>query len=136
MDLDKLDTTEAAEAGVWMPVLHPGNNTPLMDGETPCQILVVGTDSSRFRKAQRAAADRRIRGGRFRFASAEEQEADTLELLSSCTLDWQAIDMDGAPFPYSKANAKTLYARFGWIRDQVDRYIGDRANFLPPSPTS
>ena len=138
MDLTELDTSSAADEGVEMAVRHPVTNAPLMmaDGETPITIRVAGMDSKIFRKAQRANQDRRMKGARYRAPTADELDAEATELVAKCTLSWRGVMIDGAELQCSFANAKQLYTRLPWLREQVDLFMGDRANFLQTPATS
>ena len=128
-DLSKLDTSEAAEKGAVLDIMHPSSNTSL--GIT---ITLAGADSDVYRKVINKAANKRVQrmkpGQSFIPFSAEEQEENALELLASCTLAWSGVTVDGQELVCSKENAKALYRRFNWIKEQVDGFIGDRSNFL------
>jgi hypothetical protein len=138
LDLSQLDTGAAAEGGVDMALKHPVTNAPLLqdDGETPITIRLLGMDSKAFRKATRANQDRRLRGTRYRAPTAEELDAEGLELLVKCTISWTGIVLDGSSLDCTPVNVRTLFTRLPWVREQIDNYIGDRANFLAPSPTN
>jgi hypothetical protein len=127
-DLTNLDTVDAAEKGAVMEVLHPTDNVPI--GMT---ITLVGVDSDVYRKTVNKSIDKRLQrmrpGQSFPF-SAEEQEENGLNLLASCTLAWEGVVVDGEELPCTKENAKALYRRFPWLKEQVDMFIGDRSNFL------
>ncbi len=127
-DLSNLDTGAAAEMGAVLEVLHPIDNTPL-----GLKITLAGADSDIYRQFVNKTGNKRMqrmKPGQFRPPSAEEQEESGLSLLAACTLSWEGVVVDGQELPCSKDNAKTLYRRFPWIREQVDQFIGDRANFL------
>lgn len=57
------------------------------------------------------------------------------ERLVACTLGWSNLSIDGAPFPYSEANARALYQdpRFEWVRGQVSAALNEIGNFIPGS---
>lgn len=139
MDLGQLDTCAAAEDGVDLQLKHPGTLAPLTQddtAETPITIRLAGQDSARFRKAERANRDKRLRGGFRRTPTAAELDAEGLELLTNCTLGWSGIVLDGAPLEFTTANVRMLYKRLAWVREQVDAFVGERAYFLPSLPTS
>lgn len=73
----------------------------------------------------------RKRGKDANIKTAEDYEADSIDLLVACTIDFSGIVLDGASLPFNKENAKTIYARFPWIRKQVDEAMGAVENFLP-----
>lgn len=135
MDLGKLDTRSAADEGAFLHLRHPKTDAPLHDEATgePVGITLLGKDSSVYRSIERSQANRRLeRLGRTGGAplTADEIEANTLELLVGCTKNLHHIVL-GEPLTFSPANAKKLYtAGPPWIREQVDVFIGTRANFL------
>ncbi|MFO0271362.1 MAG: hypothetical protein ACK53W_12610 [Gemmatimonadota bacterium] len=131
MDLSKLDTVAAADEGAIMDVLHPITQERLVDPETgeAVSLRLAGIDSERYRAHVRRSTNRRIQN-RSRKVTAEDIEAEALDLLVAVTLGWTGIDLDGKPLPYSAANAKTLYTRCPWMREQADVFVGDRANFF------
>lgn len=128
VDLSNLDTNKASEVGAVLEVLHPTANTPL-----GIKITLAGVDSDLYRRTINKNVNKRVqrmKPGQSLPFTAEEQEESSLELLAICTLGWENVVVDGEAIPHSKENAKELYARFPWIREQVDMFIGDRANFL------
>jgi len=128
LDLGNLDTVETAEKGATLEVMHPTDNVPL-----GIAITLAGADSDLYQKTQNRTINKRakrFRPGQSLSFTVEEQEENTLNLLATCTLGWEGVVVDGEPLPYSKENAKELYRRFRWLREQVDAFIGDRANFL------
>jgi hypothetical protein len=128
MDLSILDTSEAAEKGAVLEIMHPTENTLL-----GIQITLAGADSDLYRKIVNKNVNKRVqrmKPGQSIPFTAEEQEESGLNLLASCTLAWDGVVVDGETVPCNKENAKELYRRFPWIREQVDLFIGDRANFL------
>lgn len=127
-DLSKLDTSEAAETGAVLEVLHPTENTSL-----GIKITLAGADSDIYRKTVNKNVNKRVqrmKPGQSIPFTAEEQEESGLNLLAICTLAWEGVVVDGQELPCDKENAKAIYRRFPWIREQVDTFIGDRANFL------
>jgi hypothetical protein len=130
-DLTELSTAKKSEDGAVLEVLHPTNDTKL-----GIKITVVGADSTIYRSfvnKQANAMRQKITPSRgFNMAPIEKDQEQATDLLVACTLGWEGIDMDGKKYPFSKENAKALYANpgFSWLREQVDKFIADRANFL------
>lgn len=129
-DLSELDTAKASNDGFDVSLYHPGTNADL-----GIKIRVLGKDSDEFRKVSNAQNKRRMdrmsRGGfRNPTPSPEELEQNGIELLAACTVGWSGVVLDGKSLAFSKDNAKALYSRFPWIKEQVDAAIGDRANFI------
>lgn len=131
LDLSALDVRKGADAGFELQLQHPQSAAPL-----PIWITVLGADSdvyqSALREQSRKRTDRLARGRRAP-VTPEEVEAAALDLLSGITIGWRAeCTLDGQPFPaFSQSEARKLYARFPWVREQVDVAMGDRANFFP-----
>jgi hypothetical protein len=51
----------------------------------------------------------------------------------SATVGWSNIEDGENPIPFSEGNARDIYTRFIWIREQLETFIADRANFLKAS---
>lgn len=87
-------------------------------------------------KISQKISDRRLQKrfskGKAKFNSAEMLE-DGLELLVACTKGWKHIKISGVVLPFSEENSRMLYTKYPWIREQVDTFVNDRANFLGES---
>ena len=131
MDLSSFDTAKSADTGAKMQLRNPADESILLDGVF---ITVAGRDSDRFQKAERAQTDFRLEqsrvSGRPAKLSSAGIEADRIKILVACTLGWEGIELDGAALEFSADNAEKLYKRLPWVKEQVDRFIADRANFL------
>jgi hypothetical protein len=129
MDLSQLDAP-ATEQGVAMTVDHPTKPEPLLKADgAPMTITLVGKDSDRFRKATRAALNRRLASRKIK-VKAEDLEAENLEGLVACTIAWDGIMVDGAALDCTPVNVRAVYTRFPFIREQVAEFVEERANFF------
>jgi hypothetical protein len=135
MDLNQYDLNAPADEGSDMVLLNPATFTPFLqeDNETPVTIRLAGIDSDRYRKATNANANARIKSGKYIAPSAEQLQAEGIELLVKCTLAWDGIKWNGETLACTPANVRKIYTQFGWIRDQVDSWMADRRNFLKAS---
>lgn len=135
-----LANLESADEGVPVTILHPATNQPLRDDDgNDVTITVMGQDSQAFQQAKRRAMNRRMaamRGGRGAKLTAEELEAENIATLVACTVGWSGLALEGKPLTFDAKNVRMVYERFPWIREQVDEFIGDRANFLMTSSQS
>jgi hypothetical protein len=132
-DLSTLDTNDAAEAGARMEVTHPTTGAPLMNGSTAIVLILAGQDSDRYRAADRKISNKRIatgRNGQRLVLTAESIESDNLQRLVACTIGWEGVAWDGAEKDCTPENARALYERFPFMREQAETFIADRANFL------
>lgn len=136
MDLSKLDTVKGSEAGAVLVLRHPTTNKPLKNGDDPISITLLGKDSTKYQNAHHAAAAKRlenlsVKGSKISIDSEGLSPVeDAARILSQVTLGWSGIVVEGQPVPFSEAAAFDLYVKFPWIREQVDTFIVDRANFL------
>lgn len=138
-DLAQLDTTRASEEGAVLEVRHPVSGAVLTteDGQA-VTVRLAGMDSRRAKRAEQDISDRRVKrtGGR-RAVTSEEWDVERLEFLASVTLGWvDGLALDGRPLEFNLENAKRLYERLPWLREQAQAFVDDRANFLRASPTS
>ena len=128
MDLKQFDIKETCEKGVFLTLCHP-----VTGEELDAKIKLVGRDSSRFRNKLRDLAQRQATGGKKKSQPIDIEKADKegAELLAACTVGWIGIEEDGKAVPFSEAEAVRIYTDHRWIREQVDAFIADRANFFP-----
>lgn len=135
MDLSNFNVEKMAEQGAWMELENPETGDVLKSDEgEPVAIKVLGTDSKAWRNKNRLYQQRRIakmtrsRSKQIDYTMSDE---DACELLSECTVGWKGIVDDGEEVEFSKEAAFDLYMKYIWIREQVDSFVGDRANFFP-----
>ena len=124
-DFTKLDFATKAEEGAVMQVKNPLTGEAL--GAT---ITLIGTDSKAFRdlaKQRATAALKRTKEEQENYDSDDEMSV----MLSKCTLAWLGVEEGVEAVEFSQENALMMYRKYRWLRDQVDQFIGDRANFLP-----
>ena len=124
-DLAKLDTAKVAEEGAELRVAHPTTGEDL--GIT---ITLIGTDSKTFRDISKIRATMALKK-KTREIDLDQDELDFIELLARCTKGWSGMTENGKDIPFNHENAVELYTKYLWMRDQVDRFIVDRSNFLP-----
>lgn len=63
-----------------------------------------------------------------RMATTKTGRNFTIELLTACTASWN-LTWNGKQPECTPENVRKLYAEQPWIREQVDVFVGDRANF-------
>ena len=131
LDLSSLDTLSAANEGAVLPLRHPASDLPLLDSAgNEITLTLAGSDSDAYRQATREAANRRLAVARRTPMTADETDVELLEILVRCTLSWRGVVMDGETLDCTPANARRLFARLPWIREQAEAFIADRANFI------
>lgn len=135
MDLSKINVEKFAELGAEMEVVDPYTNEVMVqDNKLPVTIKLIGSDSKAFRNKNRDFQRRRIAKmvkNRAKTIDYTISDEDACELLAECTIGWSGIIFEGKPLEFSKENAEILYLSLIAVREQVDLFIGDRANFFP-----
>ena len=124
-DLATLDTAKVAEEGAELRVAHPTTGEDL--GIT---ITLIGTDSKTFRDISKIRATMALKK-KTREIDLDQNEQDSIELLARCTKCWSGITENGKDIPFNHENAVELYTKYLWLREQIDRFMADRSNFLP-----
>jgi hypothetical protein len=130
-EISEFETADVAD----MPVKNPKTGKPVMlpGGKLPVTIKLAGRDSEIYRKISRELANKRaeaVRNGADASLGDEDLENEALDLLSTLTLGWEGITANKEPYPFSPENARKLYERLPWLREEVDRFVGNRANFM------
>lgn len=129
-----------------MPLLHPNTRQPLRakvgtEGMAEEAFIdIYSSDSKVSREHERSIQRRRLNmRGRGRI-TPEEMEAEAVDLLSALTAGWSLVTLDGEKLdvPFSQENARELYSApsLAWIREQVNEFAADRANFPQSSSKS
>lgn len=101
------------------------------DDETPMTITLLGEDSDVAVKARNATTNRRIQQGARAKVTAEGISSDNAAYLAKLTTGWN-ITLGGEKAEFSQEAALKLYAnpKLAFIREQVQAFVEDRANFL------
>ena len=129
MNLKEYEMQESA----WMDIISPDGT------EVVAQFEIAGRDSKVLKRRQAQLAKKRQAK---RKISAAEEEADTIETLAVCTLNWRDVDEEGEPkedgyiingkekIECTADSAKAIYNEHQWIAEQVVEFLAERANFL------
>lgn len=133
MDFANLDTADLANEGAVMPV-HGPDGQPVTNDDAPVTLTLLGDDSDALVKFDRITTNAHLRGSQT--ITAELAEAKQINRLARACVGWSGVILDGAPLQHSEENARILFKRFRWLRQQAAMFISDRANFLKASPQS
>lgn len=124
LDLAQLDTEVLSDEGTWLDLEHPVTGEVLS-----ARIKLAGIDSKIYQKQTRKNQDKRLK--RFKFkTSSSELENERLALLVAITLDWKDVAENGQALDPTPENIRHVYNKYAWIKEQVDAFAGDRANFI------
>jgi len=122
--LEKFEALQTrADEGAWKEIEDPETGEP-----TGMHLKVLGEDSETYQKYLRKYRDKHLKRGT-KALKWDNFETERTESLVACTVDWDGIKYQGQEIEFSKENVRWLYTTFRAIRDQVDEFMGDRANF-------
>lgn len=127
-DLSLLDSVAVANQGETLTLLHPATNE-----ELDITITLMGSDSDEYRntiKKRFEAAQRQAKNKRNQEVDLDDAEQKSQELLAKMTLGWENLQMDGKSLKFTFEAAKEIYSKFPWIREQVEKFVSDRSNFI------
>lgn len=140
MDLSALIPSEAPiKFYIKSPV--PPYDTLVNDQGVEMVLEVVSSTSSIVKKFDRASQDRKIteaqrsRAGSIAF-NAESLEQEIIDRLTAHVVGCQGIQLGGHDVVYSPENIKELFVKLPWLREYVQAFVGDQANFFVTSSAS
>lgn len=107
-------------------LFHPMHH--VVGGERrPVTITVAGSYSSRYRDAERAAADRRVAERKLEMAQ-EDLDRERLDVIAACVTAWDGWYLDGEAAPATKENVLRVL-QVPYFRTQVEAAIRDHEGF-------
>lgn len=129
MDLFSL-TPVKADTGSVLTLKNPKTEEPL-----PITITLLGHDSKKYQAIQRrknqAALDRMTKNKRAITPNADKLTDEMLDDLIDLTVSWEGVsDQAGAKLECTPENVRRIYSQLNWVREQVQEFVGDRANFF------
>ena len=129
MDLNSLKPLMADDGAV-LNLVHP-ETEEVIEGMT---ITLLGQDSKVYRKLQmgkqQAALNRMAKGKKAIDLDAEKLSEDSIEDLVKLTTAWTGFALDGKDLELTPDNARMVYNEWSWIKEQVQEFVGNRANFF------
>jgi hypothetical protein len=137
---DARSVAETEDAGVWVDC-RKANGDPMMytviegEGEAEksvekqARILVAGTYSNVYRRAQDKQRDKMLRMRRSKMTGAE-MLTQQLELAAACCINWEGFISNGKLVLCNAQNALAVLAVAPWIREDVEAQMTDHASFF------
>jgi hypothetical protein len=125
IDLASLDPAGAAEAGAVLALRHPVSGADL-----GVRIRLRGTDAPSYRALLRRQIDAQMADGTPEPGAAALEQRHVAR-LAALTVTWENVRYGGVTLVCTEDNARQLYDRQIWIREQVTAFVEDRAHFLP-----
>ena len=128
-DLNSLKPVMADDGAV-LNIVHP-ETEEVIDGMT---ITLLGQDSKIYRKLQlgkqQAALNRMAKGKKALDLDAEKLSEDSIDDLVKLTTSWDGFELDGVKLDCTPENVRKVYTDWAWIKEQVQEFVGNRANFF------
>lgn len=128
-DLNSLKPVMADDGAV-LNIVHP-ETEEVIEGMT---ITLLGQDSKVYRKLQmgkqQAALNRMAKGKKAIDLDAEKLSEDSIDDLVKLTVSWSGFTLDGKKLDCTPENIRTVYSDWSWIKEQVQEFVQDRANFF------
>lgn len=128
MDLLQLDSVSVANEGSELTVLHPATQE-----ETDIKIILRGADSDEYRSNTRRRVEQMQRNAKLKNQpdmDVKDLEDKHIELLAGLTLSWTGVQKGEEDVPCTPENVKDIYTNWPWIKEQVNKFVEDRANFI------
>lgn len=126
--LESLERSVAdQDRGRWFTPADPWTGAPL-----EFRMRIAGPDSRVQRAARLEAASARLRLGR---PTAADLEREAIYLLSRAVLDVDGLVWKGEAFVAEQEAVEYLLTALPWLREQVDAFAANRANYAPRRAT-
>lgn len=113
-------------------LLHPVTGDVLLqDDKSPVTISLLSRDSSAYRNAQKAVGSRVLGVPVNKIPTMDDIEREALDILVAITQSWNGIviDEDNSPLEFTPDNVRRVYKGLPWVKEQVEIFVNNRANF-------
>ena len=130
MDLANLDFGKNPEITAVMTVIHPitGEEMFQEDG-APVTVTLLGMESSVAKRVTKARAQKQL-NKRNQKVDLDEAREFTISLQAKLITASQGLKENGQDLDLTdQATAIDVLTRYNWLREQIDEFITDRANF-------
>lgn len=124
-DLQSIETMMQEFA--WLTISHPKTGEP-----TPMRVKLANPDSEAYKAVDRRVSNKRLNAIRKakNGLTVEALNAFDLDLIIGVTLGWENVAINNETLDCNAENARMLYTKFPFIREQVQEFTLDRANFF------
>lgn len=132
MDFD-FDNLAASDEAQWFTLTHPSTGADLERNGAPVRIAILGPDTPKMVAYENRVQDKRLqqagRTGKINLTSAEiDREAN--DRAAASIAGWENFALGGKELAYSEDEAKSLIAKYRWLRDFWEEKYRQRGNFL------
>ncbi len=105
---------------------------PVTGEATGIKITVASPDSAQYRQVSLKVQNEQLQYAMKNKGktTAERLVNNALEVLVGATVAWEGITEGGKELPCTPENVRKVYEEVGFIKDQVDEFVGDVRNFF------
>lgn len=130
MDLASLDFGKNPEITAVMNVIHPITGEEMFqEDDTPVTITLLGMESSIAKRVTKARAQKQL-NKRNQKVDLDEAREFTISLQAKLITASQGLTENGQDLDLTDpATSVDVLTRYSWLREQIDEFITDRANF-------
>ena len=130
MDLASLDLSKFSENCATLHVQHPITTENMVDENgQDVTITLLGMESSIAQRITKARAQKHLNARKSK-QDLDEMRQFTISLLSKLVTASHGFTEDGVPIDLAdEATAIRIFTKYSWLREQVDEFLMDRANF-------
>lgn len=131
-DLSDFDTVAGSEKGAKCYLVHPLTQADLVIGGERIWISLFGPDSEAYIKESNRIANKRLNIARKNGVStAESIQQENKMLVAKMITGWhQKFGYKKKILPFNKENAIFVVNNIPWVYDQLNAFLGERANFI------
>jgi hypothetical protein len=116
-----------------MPILHPDTRQPMKDDTgAEAYIEVLSTESQAYRDHERAVINARLARANPEKPTAETVAAEIGARFAVLVTSWHLVSPrtgKAMNLPCNPADVADLFSQPSWLRDQLDAFVSNRANF-------
>lgn len=128
MNLNDILPQEQLETPSTLHLVHPIHGDELFHGDEPVTITIYGTESELAKSTMKKRAQREMNSRAKR--NIDEAIEFNTSFLAKLITDWTGVYDNDAPIEFSRENAIMILKKYAWIREQVDQFVSERANFI------
>jgi len=121
MDLNEVTIDDTAT----IDILHPNGD------KTDIKITIFGGDSDQHKAQEAKNRNKNMNAARKgKKITAEQSDAQDDDLLIASVASWENVEENGKLLECNSANIKKVFKAWPFVREQINRAIVDRTNFM------
>lgn len=130
MDLANLDLSKRSENQAVLTVQHPITTEDMVDDQgNLVTITLLGMESAIAKRMTKARAQKQLNSRKSK-QDLDEMREFTINLLSKLVVASSGFKENGIEIDLAdESTAVRIFTQYAWLREQVDEFLMDRANF-------